>query len=272
MENIRISEINFYPVKSCAGISMDTAMVGRMGLKYDRNWMFINEQGSFIAQRGDKKVGTKGVKIMCQIGTKITSENLILTAPDMPELVLPLDDGGVIIHTVRVWDSFTEGIDQGNKAALWATEYLSREVPGQYRLVRIPNDADRIARAGSANLGFADAYPFLIVSDSSLADLNSRLEEELPMNRFRPNIVITGCDPYFEDTMPDFTIGGVKFIGMNLCVRCPITTTNQITAEQGKEPLLTLSKYRRTKEGVVFARNFNHEGMGLISVGDKLIF
>lgn len=272
MSDIRISEINFYPVKSCAGISLTTANVDHMGIQYDRNWMFINEQGSFIAQRGDSKVGTKGVKIMCQIGTKITSENLILTAPNMPELVIPLDDSGVMIHAVRVWDSFTEGIDQGNQAAMWATEYLSREVPGKYRLVRIPNDANRKSRVGNSNLGFADAYPFLVVSDSSLADLNSKMEEKLPMNRFRPNIVITGCEPYFEDTMSDFQVSGVKFIGMNLCVRCPITTTNQLTAERGKEPLLTLSKYRKTKDGVVFARNFNHEGTGIISVGDKLIF
>ncbi len=209
---------------------------------------------------------------MCQIVTQITSDSLILNAPDMPELILPLKDDGVVARTVRVWDSINFGIDQGEEVADWATEYLSREVPGKYSMVRMPDTADRKAKVGDANLAFADAYPFLIVSEASLADLNSKMEESLPMNRFRPNIVLSGCVPYAEDTMLDFKIGNVKFIGMNLCVRCPITTTNQLTAERGNEPLFTLSKYRKTSEGVVFARNFNHAGTGTISVGDQLVF
>jgi uncharacterized protein YcbX len=272
MSIITVSELNFYPVKSCRGISVHTAKVGPMGIQYDRQWMFINENGIFIAQRGDKKLGTIGVKSMCQIVTKITSDSLVLDAPDMPELSIPLEDGHGVMLNVRVWNSFTFGMDQGEEVARWATEYLSKEVPGKYRMVRMPNSGIRKAKVGEAHLAFADAYPFLILSEASLADLNSRLEEPLPMNRFRPNIVLTGCDAYTEDIMPDFTIGNVNFIGMNCCVRCPITTTNQFTAERGKEPLLTLSKYRKTTEGVIFGRNFNHTGIGLVSVGDELVF
>lgn len=272
MKKITVSAINVYPVKSCRGISLKTASIGRMGIVYDRQWMFIKEDGTFVAQRGYNKIGAVGVKSMCLIETTITPDELILKAPGMPLLTLPLADDGIVARSVRVWDSFNFGIDQGDEVARWATEYLSREVPGSYRMVRMPDVADRKAKVGNANLAFADAYPFLIVSDASLQDLNSRMEESLPMDRFRPNIVITGCEPYAEDTLPNFSIGDVQFIGMNLCVRCPITTTNQLTAERGKEPLLTLSKYRKTNDGVVFARNFNHVGIGKISVGDQLIF
>ncbi len=272
MDKIRISEINVYPVKSCGGISLQNATVGRMGIAYDRQWMFINEAGAFVAQRGYPKIGVKGVVSMCLIQTHITNDSLILSAPNMPQLVVPLKDEGIDARKTRVWDSVNLGIDQGDEAREWGTEYLSREVPGKYSLVRMPDTGDRKAKVGNSNLAFADAYPFLIVSDASLADLNSRMKEPLPMNRFRPNIVITGCEPYAEDTLPDFKIGDVQFIGMNLCVRCPITTTNQMTGERGKEPLRTLSEYRKTDDGVVFARNFNFEGTGTISVGDALVF
>jgi uncharacterized protein YcbX len=277
MNRIFVSELYCHPVKSCRGIALQQAVVGPMGIEHDREWMFINDKnGTFVAQRGDNKTGAVGVKSMCLIETAITANSLILTAPEMPELVIPLLDDNQILRTVTVWESHCSGTDQGEEAARWATKYLSREVPGSYRMVRaLPG---RKARAGEGKLGFADAYPFLILSEASLRDLNNRLnnrmKESLPVNRFRPNIVLAGCESYEEDTLPNFKIGTVNFTCMNLCVRCLITTTNQETAEQGKEPLATLSTYRRIENGngVVLGRNVNHNGSGIISINDPLIF
>jgi uncharacterized protein YcbX len=119
-------------------------------------------------------------------------------------------------------------------------------------------------------LAYGDAYPFLILSSASLDDLNSRLVTSLGMDRFRPNIVLEGCAPYQEDRLDSLSINGVRFDGVTLCVRCAITATDQMTGERSKEPLRTLATYRRTPDGVVFARNYNHTGAGAVRVGDRV--
>jgi uncharacterized protein YcbX len=266
---VRIADLFIYPVKSCKGIPVESSPVGRMGLRYDRQWVFIDDAGAFLAQRSDSGRGI-GVRTMCLIGTAIGDGQLILTAPDTAPLRLPLAGVAGADRPVRVWDSQTAGVDQGDAAAEWATRVLSRERPGTYRLVRMDDDGRRTAKVGTSELAYADAYPFLIVSRESLADLNSRLTAPLPMNRFRPNIVLEGCEAYGEDRLDRLRAGGVTFIGMRLCRRCPIPTTNQETAERGVEPLRTLATYRRMPDGVVFGRNFNHEGEGMVRIGDEV--
>jgi uncharacterized protein len=232
--------------------------------------MFVDSQGMFVAQRGGRGLGVE-IPTACLIQTALTDGVLTLSAPEMPLLRLPQHGLEGAEVAVRVWDSFTTGVDQGSVAEAWATEFLSRERPGRYRLVRMADDdRHRPAKFGEAELAFGDAYPFLILSEESLADLNRRLPAPLPMDRFRPNIVLRGIDPYGEDQFDWIRIGDVEFIGMTLCVRCPLTTTNQLTAERGKEPLTTLATYRRHGGGVVFGRNFNHRGSGWISVGDSV--
>jgi len=230
--------------------------------------MFVDERGMFVAQRDGRGLGVS-IPAVCLIRTAIDARGLILTAPSMPTLTVPLDAPGVEIP-VAVWDDRFIALDQGEAAEAWATTFLSRHRPGRYRLVRVSDDVRRRSRIGDSSIGFSDAYPFLVIADSSLTDLNARLDTPLPMNRFRPNIVITGAAPYAEDTMDRFRIGAVEFHGTTLCIRCPTTTTNQDTAERGKEPLRTLATYRRQPDGVFFGRNFNHSGTGLVKVGDVL--
>ena len=265
-----ITELNVYPVKSCRGIALDTADVGAMGIRYDRQWMFIDDRGMFLAQRA---VGRDGVEArsLCFVRTSLSGSVLRLTAPDMPPLDLSLEEHDGPNVDVTVWSASTTGIDLGPDAARWATEYLSRERPGRYRLVRMPETGRRIATTGHSQLAYADGYPFLVISQASLDDLNARLPAPLPMNRFRPNIVIGGCEPYGEDRLDRMRIGSVEFEGVTLCARCPIPTTDQDTGARAAEPLKTLATYRRVDKGVVFGRNFNHHGTGRLAVGDPVV-
>lgn len=267
---MEVASLHVYPVKSCGGITLAESAATRMGLRYDRQWVFVDEHGMFVAQRDSRGLGI-AVRTMCLIGTAIGGEVLTLTAPGMPPLAVPLAGHGGPDVPVRVWDSHTVGVDQGREAADWASEVLSRERPGRYRLVRMAERTQRRARTGDGEVAYGDAYPFLVLSEESLADLNARMMTPLPMDRFRPNLVIRGGPPYAEDALDRFRIGEVLFTGATLCIRCPIPTTDQRTAERGKEPLRTLATYRRQPDGVVFGRNFNHAGTGTLRVGDVVV-
>lgn len=263
---VTVASLFFYPVKSCGGISIASAEVTPTGLPYDRRWMFVDNDGMFVAQRQGRGLGVP-ISSVCLIRTAIDAHRLTLSAPGMPPLSVPLAGAAGATAAVRVWDDTVTAIDQGQEAEEWATAFLSRERGGRYRLVRMADDDRRPSRIGDGEVAFADAYPFLVISEASLADLNARMETPLPMNRFRPNIVLAGATPYHEDQIDRFRLGGIEFVGTTLCVRCPTTTTNQDTAERGKEPLRTLATYRKQPDGVVFGRNFNHSGSGRVTIG-----
>lgn len=247
------------------------AEIREMGIRYDRQWMVVDESGMFVAQRGDKGLGI-GIKSMCLIETKISGDWLHLFAPDMPRLSIPLCGHVGEFLEVQVWKNRCLAEHQGLKAARWFTKFLSRERPGNYCLVRMSDDGVREGKYSGTRLAFADAEPFLFISQASLRDLNERIggETPLPMDRFRPNIVLVGCEPYEEDSLSELSIVGVHFVGSVPCKRCPITTTDQLTGERGKEPLRTLATYRKVEGGVIFGMNFSHRGNGIIAVGDKV--
>ncbi len=270
--NIFVSGLSYYPVKSCRGITVTSAVVGAMGIQYDRQWTVVNEDGVFVAQRGDNSIGAVGIKTMCLIEPGITGHHLVITAPGMQPLLQPLTGNSGAEKTVRVWDSLSIGIDQGDEAAQWFTEYLSREVPGSYRLVRMVDEGTRITERGNDKVAFADAYPFLLTSEATLQSLNDKMGLSLPMNRFRPNIVVSGCDVLAEDTMAGFKINDIAFAGIKRCGRCPITTIDQQTAIAGKEPLKTLATFNKEGNNVYFGMYLTHLGAGVISVGDRLVF
>jgi hypothetical protein len=261
----RVSALYVYPVKSCAGIAVQSAEVGPLGFTYDRRWMIVDANDEYVTQRK--------VKSLCRIGTAIDGASLTLTAPEMPTLAIPtVGHANGPERRVRVWDDRGCGNDQGKEAAEWITEFVSRESPGRYRLVFMDHVPWRYARQGHAAISFADGYPFLIISQASLGDLNSRLGEPVPMDRFRPNIVVEGCEPYAEDGWKEILIARTVLQGQAPCARCVIVTVDQTTGENGKEPLKTLTSYRKTPDGkVMFGRNFNHRNYGgRIAVGDRV--
>lgn len=259
----KVSALYFYPIKSCGGIELSDAVIDARGMQYDRNWMFVDEAGNFLTQREHAR--------MALIRPSFTRGFLLLKAPQMSEHKIALTQTG-LSKSVVVWRSTCEALDQGDEVAEWISEFLGFNA----RLVRIANDFIRpvhpqFARRPKDQVGFADAFPFLLISQASLDDLNSRLTEKLPMNRFRPNIVIQGCPAYAEDTWDLIQIGALALDAVKPCLRCQVTTTNQDTAERAPEPLKTLATYRKTETGhVMFGQNLVHHSPGTIRVGDSL--
>jgi hypothetical protein len=245
----RIQELFIYPLKSARGIAQSSVRLGSTGLEWDRHWMAIDALGTFISQRTHPK--------LAQITPEITADCLVLTAPNLPPLRLPLEPCGQSI-SVKVWDDRCTGLDQGDDAAEW----VSAAVGDALRLVRQAPLLDRFANPQYAGphpvqVSFADGFPLLVCNRSSLADLNGRMAVPIPMNRFRPNVVLTGLEPFEEDHIEALQIGEITLRLVKPCTRCVITATDQLTGERATNPLPVLRKFRfdRTLLGVAFGEN-----------------
>lgn len=259
MTSPRIASLHVYPVKSCRGIDVDSALVTSTGLEWDRRWMIVDANDRFITQRSHPRLAT--------ISTAIVGGELWLSAGGRETLVVPGDHAGRR-RSVVVWNDRPRGIDAGDEAAAWLTEVMGQPL----RLVRIDPDVPRLADPGWVGpapnpVSFADAFPMLMISRASLDELNLRLPAALPMNRFRPNVVIEGVAAHAEDAMAVFRFGPVAIRGVKLCTRCATTTTDQATGARhpDQEPLRTLKTYRddRRLKGVTFGQNcVVHAGVG----------
>jgi uncharacterized protein YcbX len=267
---MHVAGLFLYPVKSLRGLAVASAAVDALGFVGDRRFMVVDEHGQFLTQRTLPR--------MALIETALTARELILRTDQGGSCAVPLQASvPAEIIPVRVWKS--EGLlaeDCGAEVAAWLSDFLH----GPSRLVRIGKQFTRpILKPGKAQPGdivnFADGYPFLVLSEASLADLNARLAAPLPMNRFRPSFVVAGCEAFAEDTWTRFRAGGITFRTAGPCARCVITTTDQLTAERGKEPLKTLATYRRDPEDptdVNFGQNLIHETKsGTLRLGDRIV-
>ena len=260
---ITVTGLFRYPIKSCAGIRLDSARLDVRGIEHDRRWMVVDAIGGFRTQRELPR--------MALIHPVISDGALTLTAEGMPDLSIRLAAPGSRL-TVGVWNDTVEAVDQGDVVAEWLTRFLAEPL----RLVRFDEAADRRVEQAYAvrpedQVGFADAYPLLIGNEASLAELNTRLAEALPMRRFRPNIVVAGAEAYAEDTWSRIRVGDVKIAVVKPCARCAITTVNPDTGVKGKEPLATLAKFRRAEGGVMFCENAIHLHSGTLRVGDAVM-
>ncbi len=260
---ITVSALYHYPVKSCAGLAATQLETTRRGFIHDREFMLVDSDGLFLSQREQPRLAL--------IQPTISYDSLTLTAPAMPPLELLIQRAGARREAV-VWRDACAVVDQGDVAAQWLSDYLQIEC----RLVRMADEFTRrvdpaYAQRADDQVSFADGYPFLLISEASLADLNSRLPDPLPMNRFRPNIVIAGCEPFAEDGWQQIRIGEMVFDVAKPCARCVITTVDQTTAETSKEPLKTLATYRAVNGGgVMFGQNLLHQKNGLLQVGETV--
>jgi len=280
---LTVSELYIYPIKSLGGIALNAATLTDRGFAYDRRWMLVDGAHRFLSQRE--------LPAMALLQVEIDPQGLIVRhkdRPGEPTLQIPFDasSSSATIHTpsfpieqppadpciVTVWDDTCIGRWVSDAADTWFTKMLG--IP--CRLVYMPDETRRQVEQPYAQNGeitsFSDGYPLLIIGQASLDELNSRLENPLGMDRFRPNIVFRGGRPFQEDGMETFQIAGVNFFGVKPCARCVITTTDQRTAEKGKEPLRTLSRYRQQNKKIYFGQNLLFEGTGRITVGDTIVY
>lgn len=276
------------------GISLQSAKVEERGLQYDRRWMLVDKNGMFLTQREHPQMSLLQVNIkddLLEVKHKVKT---------MSKLQIPISNeknSSIVVNgllgshgrtmtertsvkessltamnriVVNIWNDVVIAKHFGKDTDSWFSDALNLDC----QLVFMNDDSDRFAdrkyTAEPKQVSFADAFPFLIIGQESLNELNRRLKESLPMNRFRPNFVFSGGEPFIEDAWKDFKIGDLKFRALKPCSRCVITTVNQDTAEKGSEPLETLAKFRKVGNKVNFGQNLISHETGIVQVGDRV--
>ena len=265
---LTIAALHIYPVKGLKGIDLQSARCTERGLEHDRRWMVVDADGEFLSQREMPRMAT--------IWTDIADGALTLSAPEMSAVDVPLDPRPTPAIRVRVWNSLCEAIPVSSYADAWLSDYLG--VP--CRLVHMPDSTRRLSNpehGGDGKLvGFADGYAYLATTQASLDDLNARLAvrgaRPVPMNRFRPNLVVNGAEPFAEDQWKEVRVGSAVLRGAKPCGRCQVTTTDQTTGEvTGPEPLATLGTFRHSDRfGEMFGMNLVTVTPGEVRVGDRV--
>jgi len=257
-----VVRLRVHPVKGARGSDVETLHFEEMGPRLDRRWMVIKPDGSFVTQRETPRLAT--------IQPTVSDDALILSAPDAAAIHLPLDPEGERLQAT-VWSSVVDVRAVSRAADAW----LSSVLGGDHRLVFMGDDDVRHtdpAYAEGHRVSFADGYPALLVSQGSVDELARRVGREIPVERFRPNIVVSGNRPHEEDFWKEFTIGTLPFRGVKLCARCKVTTTDQESGvrDPEQEPLRTLARYRRIESLVYFGVNTVHLANGPVSLGDPI--
>src|SRR5258706_3956355 len=264
MSERRLSEIWIYPIKSLGGIRLKSSKVFGKGLEHDRRWMLMDEDNEFMTQRLYPR--------MALFKLSMSDEHFSISYKS-DSIILPFSHSVIDSPiTAKIWDDTVQVFEVSDEYSQWFSDRLQMKC----KLVSFPEANTRPVDANyqinHEHVSLADAYPFLIIGEQTLADLNSRLKEPLPMNRFRPNFVFSGGQPYEEDSWKTFSIGKNKFAGVKQCARCVLTTVNQDTAEKGIEPLLTLSQYRKKENKVLFGQNLIALDHNEIHEGDEITF
>jgi uncharacterized protein len=255
---IEIAELLVYPVKSLRGVSLTCSAVERRGLRHDRRWMVVDEDGRFMTQRELYK--------MALIDTAITDSGLVLSREGKGSVEVPLEPCGPM-REVQIWNSICQAQEVGQEPNRWLSETLG--VPAA--LVFMPETTERPISGPEAKggevVGFADAQPILFASQASIDDLNAKLGIPIPIRRFRPNVVIKGCDAFEEDTWQRIEFEQVSLRKTKRCGRCLVTTIDINTATPGQEPLRTLNTYRKDGNNVFFGCYYAPEVLGELQLG-----
>lgn len=263
-----LSEINVYPIKSLGGVSLNNSFVENRGLRFDRRWMLVDEKNSFLTQRDNPLMATLKTEIL-KNGLAVSLKNTRIEIPfgtDLRETA-----------SVKIWSSRCRAKVYESQYNQWFSDVLRKKC----KLVLMPEETKRrvnyfYAVHNDDTVSFADGYPVLLTVESSLNDLNSRLDAPVPMNRFRPNLVVSGADAFAEDGWKQIKIGNVVFHLVKPCGRCAITTIDQKNGEKiSAEPLKTLATYRipkrSIKKKILFGQNLIAENSGgVLSVGDEV--
>ncbi|MFH8974656.1 MOSC domain-containing protein [Streptomyces sp. NPDC017890] len=271
MGNARLQSIHVHPVKATRSLPLREAVVEPWGLAGDRRWMLIDDGGRVVTQRQQPRLALAAAELMPGGGVR-------LSAPGREPLTVPVPHGpGTVV--VQIFRDKVEALPAADEAAhAWCSAFLGVDV----RLVYLDDPATRrpvdprYALPGET-VSFADGFPLLLTTTASLDALNSLIAEgehpdegPLPMNRFRPNVVVSGTGPWAEDGWSRIIVGEVAFRVVKPCGRCVVTTTDQGTAGRGREPLHSLGRHRRVDGKLVFGQNLVPAGRGTVRVGDPV--
>jgi uncharacterized protein YcbX len=258
-----LSEINIYPIKSLGGITLKSSFVEERGLKHDRRWMLIYENGTFFSQRDHPG--------MALLRTTLENDIVIVSHKDFNagKLVIPPAPDGLSELEVTVWDDKCIAQTYSKQIDGWFSDVLGIKC----RLVYMPDSFRREVNTEyvkNKSVSFADAYPFLIIGEESLNELNKHLIAPLPMDRFRANFVFSGGSQFDEDKWKKIKIGDAEFDVVKPCARCAITTIDQSTGKRGEEPLKALSKFRKVNGKVLFGQNMVARKTGKVEIKSEM--
>lgn len=236
--------------------------VVKTGFKYDRQWMLIDTDNQFLSQRRLPR--------MALIKTAITENSIILSAPGMADLTLALEPKAGEIIKSTIWHDQVDTLAVSTEADDWFSHFLQTTC----RLVYQPDTIHRSVNPNFANpedqTALSDGFPFLLISEDSLIALNKAIQFNMLMTRFRPNLVVSGCNSYAEDTWREITIGSIGFRLPKPCSRCSVPTIDPETAVTSKEPLATLNRLRKWQNKVYFGQNALHDSCGILTVQDAV--
>ena len=265
MDKRILTEIWIYPVKSLGGIRLKSARVMEKGLQFDRRWMLLDENNIFMTQRNHPKMA------LIKIQTSSSAKDGFTIANRENSIFLPLDVSTLTPIETKVWEDTVTVFEVSPDHSRWFSEQLGASCKLVSFKEESPRPVDALFAIHNEQVSLADAYPLLIIGRASLNDLNGRLKNPVPMNRFRPNLIFTGGEAYEEDQWKNFSIGKNHFAGVKPCSRCITTTTNQENGERGAEPLATLSQYRKKGNKVYFGQNVLAIDKDEIHEGDEIV-
>lgn len=259
----KLTAINMYPVKSMGGLTLDRAVVTPLGLQGDRRWILTDTDGRFITQRSHPSLAL--------VTVSGDANEMKLGAPGMETVTVRADETG-LRRKVTIWRDTVEAAAGPASASEWFSKFLGQKCLLSFMADDCIRPVDLPSGQDPHQVSFADGYPVLVISTASLDLLNSKLDEPVPMNRFRTNLVVAGCEAHEEDTWERFRIGEVIFRAIKPCSRCSVPTIDQQTgqASANQEPLRTLATYRTQPGGVMFGVNLIVEQPGVIALGDEL--
>ena len=260
---IELSAITIYPVKSCPGINLDEWSLSSMGLRDDRRFMIVDPAGQMVTQRTHPQLHA------VQVQRDAQDDAYVLTAQHSQQQIILRGDPSVP-RQVQCWSDDCMAWDCGDEAAAFCSDMVGQDL----RVVELDPDNQRAVESlpgiSPAITSFTDGFPLLLISEASLADLNQRLDVPVPMHRFRPNLVVRGCEAFAEDSWQEIRIGGLRFEVVKSCKRCVFTCVDQHSGQRGAEPLKTLATYRKRDKGIHFGQNLIHRDIGKLRLGDRL--
>ena len=261
MSSIEISQLLIYPAKSMGHLSLNASDVDRFGLHNDRRWMLVDRDGVYISQRKQPR--------MCLIKSSLEGDQLMLETAEIGSISVAKASSKKTVK-VKVWGDECIAHDCGDHAADWLSGFLKIDC----RLVYFPDNENRLMDQNYAKpeeyTAFSDGFPFLLISQASLDDLNGRLDVPVAMTRFRPNLVVSGCEAFAEDGWQQIKVGGLILRVVKPCSRCVIPNIDTATGEKGAEPIKTLSQYRKRDNKVFFGQNVIANSTGRLEVGMKI--